>query len=92
MENDLVERVRRVIAQANRISSEDVTIDSTFEELGMDSLDRGILLFALEEEFDISIPAQEAKSISSVREVAAGIETLLSNKLKRANVPGQKQT
>ena len=85
MADDLIERVRLVIAKSNRIPLESVTIDSTFEGLGMDSLDRMNLLFALEEEFDISIPDEEAKSISSVRAVAAGIDTILSNKLNDAD-------
>ena len=78
MGEDTMDRVRRVIAKVNRISVEAVTADSTFEGLGMDSLDRTNLLFDLEEEFDISIPDQEAKSIASVRDVVAGIEALQS--------------
>jgi acyl carrier protein len=52
----LIERVRKVIATSKRIPEEQVTVDSTFEELGIDSMDAVEILFALENEFDINIP------------------------------------
>jgi acyl carrier protein len=86
MADDLVDRVRRVIAKTIHIPLESVAEDSTFEGLGMDSLDRANLLFDLEEEFDINIPDQEAQGITSVREVVAGIEKLVSLKATDVNV------
>jgi acyl carrier protein len=80
MDTELVERVRKVIAKQMRIPVENVTIDSTFEQLGMDSLDGVNLLFEVEEEFDISIDDEESRSIKSVREMVKGIEILLARK------------
>ena len=80
MNMELAERVRKVIAKQMRIPVENVTIDSTFEELGMDSLDGVNLLFEVEEEFDISIDDDESRSIKSVREMVNGIELLLARK------------
>lgn len=80
MNMELAERVRKVIAKQMRIPVENVTIDSTFEQLGMDSLDGVNLLFEVEEEFDISIDNDESRSIKSVREMVDGIEVLLARK------------
>lgn len=78
MSDDLIQRVRSVIATTQRIPLEKVSIDSSFEELGLDSMDAVNILFALENEFDISIPDEEAKVIRNVRQMAEGIERLLS--------------
>lgn len=80
MSDDLIQRVRSVIATAQRLPFEKVTIDSTFEELGIDSMDGMTILFAVESEFDISVSDEEAKSIRNVRQMAEGVEKLLAAK------------
>lgn len=77
---DLNARVIRVIAKTQRIPLETVSIDSTFEELKIDSLDGINLIFALESEFNVDIPDEEARSIRSVREMANGIAQLVLEK------------
>lgn len=64
MTDQVFKRAQAVIVKHHRIPSENVTINSTFEELGIDSLDRINLLFAVEEEFGISIPTEEVKSVN----------------------------
>jgi acyl carrier protein len=73
-------RVIAVIAKAQHISPDALTIDSTFEELKIDSLDGINIVFAIEEEFGIEIPDDEAKQIRTVRDVADGVDKLLAAK------------
>ncbi len=80
MSDELIARVTGVIAKTQHIPPESVTIDSTFEELKIDSLDGINILFAIEGEFDIDIPDDAAKQIRTVREMVEGIETLLAAK------------
>ena len=80
MSEDLKARVLRVIAKTQRIPPETVSIDSTFEELKIDSLDGINLIFALESEFNIDIPDEDARSIKSVRQMAEGIAQLVAQK------------
>lgn len=80
MPDQLIERVASVIAKTQHIPRESVTVDSTFEELKIDSLDGINILFALEGEFDVDIPDDAAKQIRSVREMVDGIEKLLAAK------------
>ena len=80
MSDELIERVRQVIATSKRIPMERVTIDSTFEELGIDSMDAVEILFGLENEFDINIPDEEVKTVRNVRQMVAGVERLLAAK------------
>ena len=77
---DLEVRVIKVIAKTQRIPVETVSIDSTFEELKIDSLDGINLIFALESEFNVDIPDEEARTIRSVRQMAEGIAQLLAQK------------
>lgn len=78
MSDELIARVTGIIAQTQRLPQESVTIDKTFEELKIDSLDGINILFALEGEFNIDIPDEEARAIRTVREMVEGIEKLLA--------------
>ena len=70
-------RVLRVIATSRRLPLNSITPDSTFEQLGIDSLDRINILFELENEFDISIDDEQAKTIANIPQMVAGIQQLL---------------
>ena len=69
-----------MIARTQKIPPETVTIDKTFAELKIDSLDGINILFALESEFNLDIPDEAARQIRSVREMVEGIEKLLAAK------------
>jgi acyl carrier protein len=81
---DVTERVLDTIAKTQRIPREKITIDSRFEELGLDSMDAVNILFALEEEFDITIPDEEAKQIRNPREMVAGVQRLVDEKCEES--------
>jgi acyl carrier protein len=80
MSDELIERVRKTIATSKRIPEDRVTLDSAFEELGIDSMDAVEILFALENEFDINIPDEEVKTVRNVRQMVDGVERLLAAK------------
>ena len=80
MSEELTERVLKVIATSKRIPREQVTIDSEFQQLGIDSMDAVEILFALENEFDISIPDEEVRQVRNVRQMCEGVEKLLAAK------------
>lgn len=75
----VTERVIKVFADFKKISTDDITIETSFEELGMDSLDGLNLVFELEEEFDITIPDDRVKEMRSVGQAIEGIEWLLEH-------------
>jgi acyl carrier protein len=76
------QRVVDVIVSTQKLDQDKVTIDSTFEELQIDSLDGLNIVFALENEFDIDIPDDKAKELTTVRQVAEQIDALLVTKSK----------
>jgi acyl carrier protein len=80
MSDELIARALDVIAKTQHIPRESVTLDKTFQELKIDSLDGMTIIFAMESEFDINIPDDEAASIRSVREMVEGIAKLVATK------------
>jgi len=66
----MFEKIRAKIAEQVSIDENDITMDSGFvDDLGADSLDLVELIMALEEEFDMEIPDEDAEKITSVGDV-----------------------
>lgn len=62
------ERVKKIIVEQLGVKEEDVKPEASFvEDLGAGSLDTVELVMALEEEFDIEIPDEEAEKITTVQ-------------------------
>ncbi|HOC08166.1 MAG: acyl carrier protein [Clostridiales bacterium] len=63
----IFEKVREIIADQLGVDEEEISSDARFiEDLGADSLDLVELIMALEEEFDLEIPDEDAEKISTV--------------------------
>lgn len=73
-----MQRVISVIAATQKIPAGDISADSTFEELKIDSLDGINILFAVENEFNISVPDDAAREWRTVRQMAEGVEKLIA--------------
>ena len=86
MSDELILRVLKVIATSKRIPLQTVTIESDFQQLGIDSMDAVEILFALENEFDISIPDDDVRGVRNVRQMSEGVEKLIAAKADGAKV------
>lgn len=61
------EKVKKIIVDQLGVEEEDVVLEASFiDDLGADSLDIVELIMALEEEFDLEIPDNEAEKIATV--------------------------
>ena len=78
--DDLENKVIQLIAENQQIEADKITIDSSFEELGVDSFDGVNLLFAIESEFELSVSDEQAKQLRSVREMVDGVRSMLAEK------------
>ena len=64
---EVEEKVRKIISEQLGVEEDDVVPEAKFvDDLGADSLDTVELVMALEEEFDIEIPDEEAEKIQTV--------------------------
>lgn len=73
--SEIEERIKSIIVEQLGVSAEEVTSDASFiEDLGADSLDIVELIMALEEEYDIEIPDEDAEKIQTVKDVTAYVQ------------------
>ena len=69
-QEEIFEKVKKIIVEQLGVAETSVTIESSFiDDLGADSLDIVELIMALEEEFDMEIPDEDAEKIVSVSDV-----------------------
>ncbi len=69
-------KVKKIIAEQLSVGEDQIKLESAFvEDLGADSLDTVELVMALEEEFEIDIPDEEAEKIRTFQDVLNYIKT-----------------
>ena len=71
----VADKIKSIIAEQLSVDEEEVTPDASFaDDLGADSLDTVELVMALEEEFGIEIPDEDAEKITRVKEAIEYVE------------------
>ena len=75
------EKVKDIIAEQLGVKKEEIKQESSFiDDLGADSLDTVEVVMALEEEFGIEIPDEDAEKITTVGEAVGYIERKVNKK------------
>ena len=83
---DIGAKVIDIIAEQAILDPGDVTLESTLDSLGIDSMGLVESIFAIEEAFDIQIPfnandpSDSEFNVSSVSSIISGIEKLVAEK------------
>ena len=85
--DDTAQRTIAIIAKAKNIPAETITLDTTFEELNIDSLDKINISFEVEEAFDIAIPDEALGSLKTVGDVVRGVDQLVAAKSASGSAP-----
>ncbi len=63
------EKIKKIICEQLDVAEKDVVPEASFvDDLGADSLDQVELIMAMEEEFDVSIPDEDAEKIGTVQD------------------------
>jgi acyl carrier protein len=78
--DDIAQRCISIIAKAKNIPVDTITLETTFEELNIDSLDKINISFEVEEAFEIAIPDDALGSLKTVGDVVRGVEQLVAAK------------
>lgn len=77
-DSEVFAKVKDIIVEQLGVDEEEVMISTSFvDDLGADSLDIVELVMAMEEEFDIEIPDEDAEKISTVEDVIEYIDSRL---------------
>ncbi len=75
---DVEAKVKEIIVEQLGVDVEEVTTGASFiEDLGADSLDTVELVMALEEEFDLEIPDEDAEKMAKVQDAVSYITSKL---------------
>lgn len=77
-QEEIFQKVNEIITSKKGFQPDTISMDSTFEELDMDSLDSVELISDLEDHYNVSIPNQELLAIKTVREAVVSMEKLLN--------------
>jgi len=78
--DDIAKRSIEIIAKAKNIPADSINLDTTFEQLNIDSLDKINISFEVEEAFHIEIPDDALGSLKTVGDVVRGVQQLLDAK------------
>ena len=76
---DVEQKIIEAVDKVAKRKPAEIRLDSNFEDLGMDSLDKVTLLFDLEQMFDISIPETEVQGIQTVGDIVGRLQGFLSS-------------
>ncbi|MCD7775051.1 MAG: acyl carrier protein [Clostridiales bacterium] len=68
------EKIRTIISEQLDIEEEEITMDTTLDDLGVDSLDLIDIVMDLEDEFDLEVPDDALERFTSVGDVVAFVE------------------
>ena len=85
--DDTAQRCIAIIAKAKNIPADTIALDTTFEELNIDSLDKINISFEVEEAFDIAIPDESLGSLKTVGDVVRGVHQLVAAKAATSSTP-----
>jgi acyl carrier protein len=75
----LEEKIIEAVGKVAKRKQGEIRLESSFDELGMDSLDRVCLLFELEQAFDISIPEDKVQGVQTVKDIVERLGPHLSS-------------
>jgi acyl carrier protein len=89
MPDTITEKVLDLIASTKRLPREKVSVNSSFAELGLDSLDAINLIFEIESQFDVSVSNEVANSIHSVPELIEKLKLLLAETSSSQQAPSE---
>lgn len=73
----VLDKIREIISDKLGIKEDEITMESTFEDLGADSLDIVEFIMAIEDEYDIQVADEEVEKVETVGDVVEYIETLV---------------
>ena len=78
--SDIESRVKKIVAEQLGVAEADIKNESSFvDDLGADSLDTVELVMALEDEFEMEIPDEQAEKIGTVGDAISYIEANAKN-------------
>ena len=80
MKSDIEQILKESIAKQKMISVEDITLDSSLDDLGISSLDSISLVFDIEDRYGVEVPNEKLKKVRTIRDIVDGVDALIQAK------------
>ena len=78
MKEAVEQTLKESIARQKMIAVEDISLDSSLEELDISSLDAISLVFDIEDQYGVEVPNEELKKLRTVGDIVEGVNQLLT--------------
>lgn len=84
--SEVLEKVAKIIAEQAMVEPDTIKLETTVDELGLDSLALVEVVFGIEEAFDVSVPYNANEpgdsdfKLDTVGEIVAGVQQLVAQK------------
>jgi len=79
MSEPIFEKIATILSTKKGIDKELIFIESSFEDLGLDSLDAVELISDLEDEFNVTIPNIELQNIKTIQQAVDGLQKAIGS-------------
>ena len=80
MKEAVEQTLKESIARQKMLAVEDISLDSSLEELDISSLDAISLVFDIEDQYGVEVPNEELKKLRTVRDIVEGVNQLLTTR------------
>ena len=80
MEERVFQKVRDILSEKKGVPAESIGMESSFEELELDSLDAVELIADLEEAFGVNVPNTDLQQVRTIRDAVQGLTKALEGK------------
>ena len=78
MKEAIEQTLKESIARQKMMAVDDISLDSSLEELEITSLDAISLVFDIEDEYGVEVPNEKLKKLRTVRDIVEGVDQLLT--------------
>lgn len=80
MEERVFQKVRDILSEKKGVSTDAISMDSSFEELELDSLDAVELIADLEDAFGVNVPNTDLQKVRTIRDAVEGLSKAMVEK------------
>ncbi len=78
MKEAVEQTLKESIARQKMLAVEDISLDSSLEDLNISSLDAISLVFDIEDQYGVEVPNEELKKLRTVGDIVEGVNQLLT--------------
>ena len=80
MKKEIEQTIKDFIAEQKSIPSHEITLTSSLDELGIDSLDAVSLIFEIEDAYSVEVSNEALMSLKTIQDIVDNVDILIQEK------------